>query len=260
MQIETTVKNYVLEVLLQMTQSENFNDIYNQLLDNYKTFTTNGKEFSNSKKKKEAVDNYKKQLKKRLDLRENIYRIQAREYGKDIEIACHYLQKDINLPIWAIFELMTFGEFGTFVSCLNKRCRAKISINLGIYQGDDTNSMMPQRLIFATKDLRNVIAHNNVVFDTRFKKGEIHKQVSNAISNATDINNISFDTITDYLILIIYQLKLLKFSKTELKRIISEFENAVEKLRNSIPINYFNQIIYTDNNNKIKKLKKYISS
>lgn len=45
--------------------------------------------------------------------------------------------------------------------------------------------MMPQRLIYATKDLRNAIAHNDVVFDTRFRTGSIDKQVGNAISNAT---------------------------------------------------------------------------
>ena len=69
--------------------------------------------------------------------------------------------------------------------------------------------MMPQRLIYATKDLRNAIAHNDVVFDTRFKTGNIDNQVSNAISNVTGVKDISFGTITDYLVLLIYQLKLI---------------------------------------------------
>lgn len=56
---------------------------------------------------------------------------------------------------------------------------------LGIRYSDDSNAMMPQRLIYATKDLRNAIAHNDVVFDTRFRTGSIDKQVGNAISNAT---------------------------------------------------------------------------
>lgn len=33
--------------------------------------------------------------------------------------------------------------------------------------------MMPQRLIYATKDLRNAIAHNDVIFDTRFRSGKL---------------------------------------------------------------------------------------
>lgn len=120
--------------------------------------------------------------------------------------------------------------------------------------------MMPQRLIYATKDLRNAIAHNDVIFDTRFRSGKIDKQVSHAISNVTGINNLTFGTITDYLILVIYQLKLLHASKTEMRRIISGFEDIVEKLRANVPTSIFNQIIHTDNPSKILLLKKFISN
>lgn len=51
--------------------------------------------------------------------------------------------------------------------------------------------MMPQRLIYATKDLRNAIANNDVVFDTRFRTGNINKQVGNAISNAAVVKGLS---------------------------------------------------------------------
>lgn len=120
--------------------------------------------------------------------------------------------------------------------------------------------MMPQRLIYTIKDLRNAIAHNDVVFDTRFQTGEINKQVGHAISNVTGINHLTFRTITDYLILVIYQLKLLHVSKSEMKRIISRFEYIVEKLRSNIPINIFHQIIYTDNRSKIILLKNLFQS
>lgn len=134
-----------------------------------------------------------------------------------------------------------------------------ISKKLGIRPTDDTDAMMPQRLIYTIKDLRNAIAHNDVVFDTRFQTGEINKQVGHAISNVTGINHLTFRTITDYLILVIYQLKLLHVSKSEMKRIISRFEYIVEKLRSNIPINIFHQIIYTDNRSKIILLKKFVS-
>lgn len=128
-----------------------------------------------------------------------------------------------------------------------------------IQQSDDTNAMMPQRLIYATKDLRNSIAHNDVIFDTRFRTNAIDKQVGNAISNATGIPDLTFDTITDYLILIIYQLKLLGITKTEMKRIIANYTEITEKLHNAIPINIYNQIIHTNNNTKIDLLKKFVS-
>ena len=119
--------------------------------------------------------------------------------------------------------------------------------------------MMPQRLIYTTKDLRNAIAHNDVVFDTRFKTGSIDKQISNAISTATRVSGITFDTITDYLVLLTYQLKLIGISKTELRRLIAGFSDAQEKLRSAIPTSTYNQIIHTDNNRKIQALKAYIA-
>lgn len=119
--------------------------------------------------------------------------------------------------------------------------------------------MMPQRLIYSTKDLRNAIAHNDVIFDCRFKSGNIDRQVKHAIENATGVTGLNFVTITDYLILIIYQLKLFHVTKTEMKRMIACFDSIVEQLRNSVPTNIFNQIIHTDNNAKIVQLKKFVS-
>ena len=207
---------------------------------------------------KKQKDRFKRELKRRLELRNRIYNVQTKAYGNGNKIADHYFRKDENLPIWATFELISFGEFGHFVSCLNQDCRKKISTKLGIRQSDDTNAILVQRLIYATKDLRNSIAHNDVIFDTRFKTGRVDSSVSNAISNVTNINDLNFYTITDYLVLIIYQLKLLHISKTEMKRIIAGFENATEKLRNNIPVNIYNQIIHTDNATKILQLKHFI--
>lgn len=259
MLIETALKNYVLDTLVTSTNSENFIIIYNQLLDNYKMFSTSAKTYKSTVERRKAEDKFKFELKRRLDLRNRIYKVQTDAYGNGNKIADHYLRNDANLPIWATFELFSFGEFGHFVSCLNKNCRIKISTKLGIRSADDTNAMMPQRLIYATKDLRNAIAHNDVIFDTRFRTGKIDKQVGHAISNVTGINNLTFRTITDYLALIIYQLKLLQVSKTEMKRTISGFEDIAEKLRLNIPINVFNQIIHTDNHTKISLLKQFVS-
>lgn len=259
MQIETAIKNYVLNILVSSTNSENFIDIYNSLLDNYKTFSTAGKSYHSAKERQRAEDKFKRELKRRLDLRNRIYKVQTDAYGNGNKIADHYLSNDAKLPIWATFELLSLGEFGHFVSCLNQHCRADISKSLGIRQSDNTNAMMPQRLIYAIKDLRNAIAHNDVIFDTRFRTGNIDRQVSSAISNATKVSGLSFETITDYLVLVVYQLKLLHVSKNELKRLIAGFEDIVEKLRSNIPTSIFNQIIHTNNNAKIATLKKFVS-
>lgn len=181
-------------------------------------------------------------------------------FGNGNKIAEHYLNKDVNLPIWAIFELLSLGEFGHFVSCLNFSCRQAISAKIGIRKSDDTNALMPQRLIYTTKDLRNAIAHNDVIFDTRFRTGSIDKQVSNAISNATGVSGLTFETVTDYLVLVVYQLSLLQMSKNDMKRLISSFVECTEKLRKAIPISVYSQIIRTDNNAKVAALRKFIKT
>ena len=159
-----------------------------------------------------------------------------------------------------IFELLSLGEFGYFVSCLNKNCRSEVSRSLGIRQSDDQKAMMPQKLIYSTKDLRNAIAHNDVIFDARFRTSRIDKHLRNTISNATGVQNLSFDTVTDYLVLVVYQLELLGFSKSRMKHLISDYSDSVEKLRQCIPVNVFNQIIHTDNRQKMDKRRAYISS
>ena len=258
MQIETALKNYVLETVVCSVNSDSFIDVYSNLLDNYKMFSTAGKSFPDARKREQAEDKYKRELKRRLDLRNRIYKVQTDAFGNGNKIAEHYLNKDVNLPIWAIFELLSLGEFGHFVSCLNFSCRQAISAKIGIRKSDDNNAMMPQRLIYATKDLRNAIAHNDVIFDTRFRTGNIDKQVCNAISNTTGVVGLNFETITDYLVLVVYQLSLLHISKNDMKRLITSFVECTEKLRKAIPISVYNQIIRTDNNAKIAALRKFI--
>lgn len=258
MQIETALKNYVLEAIVCTAKSSNFVEIYGTLLDNYKLYSTSGKTFVNPKLRTQAEDKYKRELKRRLDLRNRIYKVQTDAFSNGNKIAVHYLTKDSNLPIWAIFELLSLGEFGHLVSCLNFSCRQTISNTIGIKQSDDSNALMPQRLIYATKDLRNAIAHNDVVFDTRFRTGKIDKQVCSTLTNATGVTNLNFETITDYFVLIVYQLSLIAVPKTNIRQLINSFIDCTEKLRQSIPINVYNQIIRTDNSSKIKALKHFI--
>ena len=102
--IETALKNYVLEEILLEGNSDNFNYIYTKLLTDYTRFS------AGSGKQKEA-------LKLRLSLRDHVYSCLTREYGNKKEVVQHFYHKDMSVPIWAIFEVLTLGEFGTFFTC-----------------------------------------------------------------------------------------------------------------------------------------------
>ena len=104
--IETALKNYVLEEILKESNSDNFNYIYTKLLTDYTRFTP-------------GSDKQKNAIKQRLAVRDRVYSALTREYGNKKEVVQHFYHKDTSVPIWAIFEVLTLGEFGNFYSCLN---------------------------------------------------------------------------------------------------------------------------------------------
>ena len=59
-----------------------------------------------------------------------------------------------------------------------KTVRIKISKSVGIKSSVDSNGEMIENIVFALKDLRNAIAHNNTIFDTRFKSNKINGVIS----------------------------------------------------------------------------------
>ena len=236
--LETALKNYALETILDEVKSENFIDVYNNLLNEYKAFPVKS-------------DKFKSALKKRMDTRNKIYSIISRDYGRN-NIVNHYYDKDQPMPIWAIFELLSLGEFGTFISCLNLKVRLEISKAVGIKSSVDSDGKLLEKIVFTLKDLRNAVAHNNTIFDTRFKTGNVNSRISAYIKNETQIHNINFDTIVDYVILISFIMKLLKCNKKDILTFIKKFEDICENLGKSIPINIYSQIIYTDTKSKLQ--------
>jgi len=243
--IETALKNYVLEEILKESKSESFNKIYAELLIDYKNYVT-----GNVK--------YKEAMKKRLNLRNSIFKTLTRDYSNNKMLVQHFFHKDMNLPIWAIFEIISLGEFGNFVSCLHIKLRKKISVSLNLNQGCDNNGKLTQTIIYTIKDLRNSIAHNDVIFDTRFRNMAVGKSLISCLVYDTNVTNIDFKCIVDYVVLIVYIMKNLKVTKTEIKKFILEFETICENLRKEIPVPIYNKIIYTNAKNKLNSLKKFI--
>lgn len=257
--IETSLKSRVLDVVLSEAGTSNFAVIYSDLLDNYKIFDPSHKVFRNSNDQEKAEKKYAGEIRRRLELRSAVYNAQKTSFDHNNKIVEHFTYNDQNIPIWGIFELLTLGDFGKFITCLNEKCRMEISRNLKINPGDDSKALMVQQIVSNIKGLRNSIAHNNVVFDTRFNNSEINRHFCNCISNATKINNVDFKTITDYLILIVYVLKLLGVTKNEMKSLVNSYSELIEKLRREIPINVYNKIVYTNNAGKLKNLVSYVS-
>lgn len=242
--LETTTKNYALEVILKRANSRRFADIYSKLLTNYKSFPIGNSD-------------YKKAINKRLTLRNKVYSAISRDYGNRF-VVNHYYDKDQPLPIWAIFEIISLGEFATFIDCLDQTTRKEISKQVGIKTSVDSDGKMLPSMIYTLKDLRNSVAHNNTIFDTRFNTSGINSRIAKYIESETGIKQITFNTIVDYVILISFLLKLLKCPKSEIVTFVKDFENIIEVFRKSVSISIYSAVVYTDTRNKLTLLKKWL--
>jgi len=242
--LETTIKNYALEEILKQAKSERFADVYNLLLNDYKSHHV-------------GTQDYKNAISKRMAVRNKVYGNISRDYGKN-NIIVHYYDKDEPVPIWAIFEILSLGEFGNLFACLNINTRQAISSSIGINRAVDNDGKMIEKIVFCLKDLRNAIAHNNTIFDTRFKTGKISNRIASYISSETRLRNINFNSILDYVILVSFMLKILKRNKSEILAFIQQFENAYETLRKNVPTNIYSKIIFTDTKTKLNLFKNFL--
>ena len=129
---------------------------------------------------------------------------------------------------------------------------------MNINKAYDTNALFPEKIMYLIKALRNSITHNDVVFDVRFKDTKVASSLCKFLGNEINCQNIDFNTITDYIILISFLLKSYGLPKTEINRFINDFEKIAEEFRNKISINIYNQVIYTDNKLKLNALRNYI--
>lgn len=242
--LETVIKNYALEVILEEIGSEKFVDVYAKAMNAYKGHPI-------------GSQSYEKEIKRSMAVRNKIYENIARDYNRD-NIISHYYKQDKPVPIWAIFETLSLGEFGQFLGCLNKNIRRKISRLVGIHNGIDADGNLIGKIVLSLKDLRNAVAHNNTIFDTRFKKSSIDGRISRYIMSETGMNEVNFKSIVDYVILVAFMMKLLKCGKKDICSFIKEFENNCDVLYNNVPMNIYSRIVYTNTKRKLRVMRNYI--
>ena len=246
MLVETISKNIVLQILVEEYKTDEFNEIYEKVMTDYR----------NSTKSKD----YKEKMKHRLNVQNNIYSALSRSYNSNNKIVTHFYSKDRHVPIWGIFEIITLGIFADLIKSLEFDVRKKIVKEMKLSLSYDTNAKFPEKIIYLIKSLRNSVAHNDVVFDVRFKDSNVDSTLCEYIENEVKCLNVDFSTITDYILIIVLLLKKYGITKTELNRFINEYENIVEEFRNNIPFNIYSQVIHTDMKLKLEKLRKYVKN
>lgn len=197
-------------------------------------------------------------MKQKLLLKQKFDSIIANNYQSKTLIQ-HYIHNGEPIPLWAIFELLTLGDYGWFILCLNTNTRLRLKKEIGIVDkvNDTDGSMLPKH-IFIIKELRNSIAHNSVIFDCRFKSMKIRNTVLRQLTDKTGIDNITFDSIVDYLILIIYYQKNLGKNNNEMYMLIKNVKKVILKFKNSVSNSVYNKVLGSDFMNKIGRLNEFV--
>ena len=201
--------------------------------------------------------NYRK---KKLSLQKSIQSNLAYAYERKNPKITHFYNNIgyADVPVWALFEIMTLGDFGQLLSCLTFDVRNDISRRLGFNRAVDTNRELVYKYIYTLKDLRNAIAHNAVIFDTRFRKIDPTRAMKECLKIEIGLPYVNFKTIGDYIILMCYYLKLLKVSKTEIKAFIRKFEKITNDYKNSVSPEVAQIVIHPDLATRMRILKNFV--
>lgn len=109
------------------------------------------------------------------------------------------------------------------------------------------------------KDLRNAIAHNNVIFDTRFKTGDVDQRLVSLLESEIGVSNIDFKYMDAYIIMVTYFLRKMGETKTACKQFITLYHQQTEYLRNELPINIYNQVVGTQHRPNMIAIQNFIS-
>lgn len=242
MAIETALKNYTLEAVLRDARSEAFEDIWRTSLTDYRSCSGRS---------------YREAWERRQRLRSEIDGI-IFDYRKRPVIG-HFRDADKDTPIWAIFEVMTLGNFGAFYDCLDRRVKTAIVRDLGMPTNLESELRLKD-IIFALKDFRNAIAHNGVIVDVRFKSGSINTGVAQLLKQETGVGKIDFTDITDYVILPVYLMRRMGFTKTECKQLVAGYESILEKYRAELPFIIYSKLIKTSAHGKLTALRQFVSN
>lgn len=120
--------------------------------------------------------------------------------------------------------------------------------------------MITKSLIYAIKDLRNAIAHNNVIFDTRFKTGKVDNRLSILLETEMSINNIDFKYMDAYFTIITYFLSRMGAPEKMRKDFVEQYDSETECLRHRLPVNICSKILGTQHKSNMKLLKCFMKN
>lgn len=246
--IETAVKNIALSRIMFDANSENIQEMLKKVVAGYNSFPSGTDETTR-----------KKAQKSKLNLENRIQSSILKAYNNENPQITHFYNSmgNSDVPLWALFEILTLGDFANLLSCLNFHTRDNITTDLGMrVTSIDSNRELIYRYLYVLKDLRNAVAHNAVIFDTRFRRFDPSKAMKKCLQQEFGLSRpVNFQTIDDYVVLICYYLKILKVSKTEIRAFLREFERITDNYTRTVKPVVSGIVIAPSLSDKIAALK-----
>lgn len=243
--IETAIKNIVCNESVNGLKLGTFEHVYKERMrDN----TTNTKLQS-----------------KRLKLRNSVYSKLSTRYhdeeDNDNQMVRHFYNRGEDAPIWVVFEILYLSDLASFFECLNETMRVSILTQLNMYDiSIDTNKTLLSSMIYTLKALRNSVAHNNIIFDTRFKDRKISTVLKKWTEKETGIQNISLYSLIDYIIIVCCLLKRVDFSGIRAKKLLEKYKAENATLQHNVAPDIYTKIIQQNVTTKINALEAYINA
>ncbi|EEA89321.1 Abi family protein [Collinsella stercoris] len=180
----------------------------------------------------------------------------------------HFTDQSRGVPIWALMETLTLGEFSASYSCLTDELKDAIYDRLGMpgricsryaQKKDKTDLLLALLRVLAS--LRNSVAHNNVILDARFLiRNTPNKHVREYLGQEFGIDPVPFSQIADCMLLVVFFTSALGYSKTQRKRFVAEYERILGDFYvHKLPPDIYQQMIGKSDNLKIKAALAYIA-
>ena len=243
--IETAIKNIVCNESIKGLKLGTFEHLYKERMSDN---TTNTRLQS-----------------KRLKLRNSVYSKLASRYhdeeGNDNQMVRHFYNRGEDAPIWVVFEILYLSDLASFFECLNENIRGNILTQLDMLDiSIDTNKNLLSIMVYTLKALRNSVAHNNIIFDTRFKDRRISPVLKGWVEKETNIQNITLYSLIDYIIVVCCLLKRVDFSGVRAKSLLDKYKAENQRLQNSVTTTIYDQIIQQNVSSKITALKTYLDT
>jgi len=201
----------------------------------------------------------------RLKLRNSVYSKLSQQYSQeeksDNQMVRHFYNRGEDAPLWVIFEILYLSDLASFFKCLNTSSREGILSELNMLDTSlDTNRSLLSEMLFTLKALRNSVAHNNIIFDTRFKDRKINAVLKKWTEKETGIQNITLYSLLDYIIIMCCILKRIDFSGAKAKKLLASYKAEILSLQNSVTPDIYDKIIQQNVPTKIAALEAYLNS